>query len=286
VTIRLLLSSLAVAAVAMPAMAADPLAELEAAGNEDPQAWYEAAKSARSSGAPEEARRALARASELGLSPLRAGFERARILVAEARPEAAVDELQTLVDNGFTAVSAITGDPVLATLAGRADFDQLVAALALEAYPCDNQARFRAFDFWIGDWDVHTADGRYAGHNTIAAEERGCVLVERWQGAGGGTGMSINYLDAANDEWVQVWNSAAGGQIEIRGGMTDEGMSLTGTIHYVGNGTTAPFRGLWTPLPDGRVRQYFEQSNDGGKTWTPWFEGFYTRSENAGEERQ
>ena len=28
----------------------------------------------------------------------------------------------------------------------------------------------------------------------------------------------------------------------------------------------------------GRVRQYFEQSNDGGETWVPWFEGFYTRT--------
>jgi len=45
----------------------------------------------------------------------------------------------------------------------------------------------------------------------------------------------------------------------------------------VSNGVTAPFRGLWTPQPDGRVRQFFEQSDDGGKTWKPWFEGFYTR---------
>jgi len=32
-------------------------------------------------------------------------------------------------------------------------------------------------------------------------------------------------------------------------------------------------------LPDGRVRQFFEQSTDGGETWTTWFEGFYTRKE-------
>jgi hypothetical protein len=103
------------------------------------------------------------------------------------------------------------------------------------------------------------------------------VLTEHWTGASGGTGMSINYLDMIDTRWVQVWNSANGSQINIRGGLTDEGMAMEGTIHYVGNGTTAPFRALWTPLPDGRVRQYFEQSNDGGETWTPWFEGFYTR---------
>jgi len=56
-------------------------------------------------------------------------------------------------------------------------------------------------------------------------------------------------------------------------------MRLVGTIHYISTGQTAPFRGLWSPLPDGRVRQFFEQSSDGGETWATWFEGFYSRTE-------
>jgi hypothetical protein len=103
------------------------------------------------------------------------------------------------------------------------------------------------------------------------------VLVERWRGVKGSSGMSINYLDRITDEWVQIWHAAGGYQIDIRGGLTDNGMRLSGTIHYISTGQTAPFRGLWTPLPDGRVRQFFEQSNDDGATWEPWFEGFYTR---------
>jgi hypothetical protein len=144
-------------------------------------------------------------------------------------------------------------------------------------FPCESAEAFRAFDFWLGEWDVHLADGTVAGHNVITRDERGCMLTERWTGASGGTGMSVNYVDGVDGKWVQVWNSANGAQINIRGGLTAEGMAMTGTIHYVSNGTTAPFRALWTPLPDGRVRQYFEQSNDGGETWSPWFEGFYTR---------
>ena len=145
------------------------------------------------------------------------------------------------------------------------------------ALPCTADPRFSQFDFWIGAWDVHTADGTLAGTNVITREEGGCVLVERWTGASGGTGMSINYFDHADEEWVQVWNSAGGAQIEIRGGLTGDGMFLEGTIHYVGRNASADFRGLWTPLPDGRVRQFFEQSTDAGATWTPWFEGFYSR---------
>lgn len=145
--------------------------------------------------------------------------------------------------------------------------------------PCAEHPRFADFDFWIGEWDVHTADGTLAGHNSIVRAERGCLLVEDWSGASGGSGMSINYFDAASNEWVQVWNAAGGTQIDIRGGLTDDGMLLVGRIHYLANSTTANFRGLWTLLDDGRVRQFFEQSDDGGETWKPWFEGFYTRTQ-------
>ena len=150
-------------------------------------------------------------------------------------------------------------------------------APAPKASPCEQEPRFREFDFWVGEWDVHDVKGTFVGENSITREENGCVLIEKWSGARGSTGMSINYLDRTTDEWVQSWHAAGGYQILIRGGMTDEGMLLSGTIHYIANGQTAPFRGLWTPLPDGRVRQYFEQSNDDGATWEPWFEGFYSK---------
>ena len=148
---------------------------------------------------------------------------------------------------------------------------------APQAATCESDERFRAFDFWLGDWEVRGADGTLQGENTISAEQSGCVLVERWRGVQGSTGISINYLDGVTDEWVQIWHAAGGYQIIIRGGMTDDGMLLRGTIHFIDTGLTAPFSGLWTPLPDGRVRQYFEQSSDDGETWQPWFEGFYTR---------
>ena len=121
---------------------------------------------------------------------------------------------------------------------------------------------YRQFDFWLGDWDVHVASGSFAGHNTIERTQRGCVLIENWTSASGNTGMSINYVDDQTGEWVQVWNAGSGSQINIRGGLTDAGMLLVGTIHYVANGQTLPFRGLWTPLEDGRVRQFFERRPD------------------------
>ncbi len=151
-------------------------------------------------------------------------------------------------------------------------------------FPCEEDDRFAQFDFWVGNWDVHVANGTFAGHNVITSPNRGCVLLETWTGASGTGGTSINYLDHETGEWVQVWNDSSGSQINIRGGMTEEGMFLVGTIHYVASDTTLPFRGLWTPLPDGRVRQFFEQYDPDNEEWVTWFEGFYTRS--TGDQRE
>jgi len=250
---------------------------LEKSGRADGQAWLDMAAKAREAGDRDIAGLSLERAEQLELSPIRIGLERARLDVVNDDHSAAVAQLKTLFDGGFTAVGIINNDSVLSSMAGNADYDRLIDAMSLQAYPCRNQPGFKDFDFWVGDWDVTTADGTIAGSNRIEIAERGCVLLENWTNTSGGTGMSINYLDMTTGEWVQVWNAEGGSQINIRGGLTDAGMRLVGHLHTVGTGTTVPFRALFTLLPDGRVRQFFEQSNDQGATWVPWFEGFYTR---------
>ena len=253
--------------------------KLAKSGSDTGQDWFDLAQKARTAGELDVAALAIGRAEDHEFSPVRLGLEKARLDVSSAKPAAAVAQLQAVFDSGFTAVGVITQDAAINSLAGRADYDALIETMSVQAYPCRHQPGFSDFDFWIGEWDVAVASGALAGTNSIQPAERGCVLVEKWANTSGGTGMSINYLDMATDEWVQIWNAEGGSQIHVRGGLTDEGMAMEGTIHNVGSGITAPFRALWTPLPDGRVRQYFEQSNDSGATWTPWFEGFYTRKE-------
>ena len=247
----------------------------------DDDDWFALAARAREQGDTEIAARALDNVTADSSNP-RVALERARIAVTADDRDAAVSILQTLAETGFTGVRQISEDATLQGLAGHAEYDALVDSMSERAYPCLYDDAFRAFDFWLGEWDVHVASGQYAGRNSIRSEESGCVITEHWVSASGSTGSSINYLDKRSGEWVQVWNAEGGSQIDIRGGMTDEGMRLSGQIHYVGSGTTADFRGLWTPLEDGRVRQFFEQSNDGGATWQPWFEGFYSRIDAAG----
>ncbi len=265
----------------LPVQAFDAAGEYDAIANgnaEDVQAWYDLAVRARAAGDSETALKALTRAAELQMSPIRIGLETARIHVSNGDNGAALGELQKVSDSGFTAVNVITSDPVLNQLSGQSQYDELVAKMSIQAYPCEQRDKFSEFDFWLGEWDVHTANGSFAGKNRIEKAQAGCVLVENWVSVTGVPGMSMNYFDISSNEWVQVWSGAGGTQIVIRGGLSNEGLLLEGHINYVANGTSAPFRGLWTPLPDGRVRQFFEQSNDGGETWVPWFEGFYTRT--------
>ena len=255
-------------------------AVLESAVSEDGQAWYLLARKARLAGDFELAGKALGKAESLEFAAIRIAIERARIAVVTGKDEQAEAELQKTLDAGFTSVQVLLNDPDINSLAGREKYDAIVAEMSVAAYPCEHQEEFREFDFWLGEWDVHVASGQYAGHNSVTSVERGCLILENWTSASGGGGRSINYLDHATGEWVQIWNDASGGQINYRGKLTDEGMLLVGQIHDVASGTSQPFRGLWTLLEDGRVRQFFEQSNDGGETWTTWFEGFYTRVED------
>ena len=93
------------------------------------------------------------------------------------------------------------------------------------------------------------------------------------------TGTSMNYYDGARKKWVQNWVSSGGTTIDYKGGLVDGSRILTGQIHDIlvaGNGQhTREFRGTWTPLEHGVVRQLFEESRDGGKTWTVGFDGYY-----------
>ena len=143
------------------------------------------------------------------------------------------------------------------------------------APPCNAEA-FHQFDFWLGDWTVTTPDGTVAGTNQITSEENGCLILERWTSASGGTGQSYNYYNPATESWRQVWVSQSA-MIDYQGGLTDTGsMKLAGTITYVASGAQADFTGEWTANEDGSVTQHFEQYDPETETWVTWFTGRYT----------
>ncbi len=130
----------------------------------------------------------------------------------------------------------------------------------------------RQFDFWVGNWNVYNPANELAGTNRIDKVVNGCLLVENWKGAKGGTGKSFNFYDAGRKKWRQVWVSAEGA-LDLQGDLID------GSIRYSGettglNGVTQESL-VFTPNPDGTIRQLWQQSPDGGNTWRVNFDGLY-----------
>jgi hypothetical protein len=151
--------------------------------------------------------------------------------------------------------------------------------IARAAEPCAADA-FRQFDFWVGTWTVVDQNGRAAGRNVITLEQQSCVLIERWTSAKGGTGMSMNHYDPLSGRWKQHWVSP-GAILEMSGGMTNGSMVLEGPLQYLADSRVTLLRGTWTLLSDGRVRQHFVESTDNGKTWSEWFDCYYSRETDS-----
>jgi len=145
---------------------------------------------------------------------------------------------------------------------------------------CHSNLKYKQFDFWLGQFDVYgdlNKNSPLFGTNRISKKQKGCLIIENWVGSKGTTGTSMNYYDGTTDQWVQHWMSADGTTINIKGNIVDGSMVLVGKIYYasVKKNSIRDFKGTWTPLESGVIRQFFEESIDSGKTWYPWFEGFY-----------
>jgi hypothetical protein len=149
-----------------------------------------------------------------------------------------------------------------------------VTSTAAAADACE-VAEHRQFDFWLGDWNVHTPDGKLAGVNSIVREYGGCVLHERYSTNHGYSGESLNMYDASRKVWHQTWVDSTGTLLLLEGGVRGGSMVLEGQT--VGaEGQITKHRITWTPNADGSVRQHWE-STDGKGEWGTAFDGKYTR---------
>lgn len=156
---------------------------------------------------------------------------------------------------------------------------QLVSPTLQTAPPANCAApEHRQFDFWVGEWEVVGATGQVLGHSRITSILGGCALREVWTSATGRTvGTSHNAYDPKSRTWRQAWVDNGPSHLTLVGGVIGKDMVLEQRRSTASGSTSDVQRITWTPLPDGRVRQHWQASKDGGVTWTTAFDGTYRR---------
>ncbi len=198
---------------------------------------------------------------------------------AEARlghPDVAFRWVDSAATLGFTSESTFTHDPDFAPYRSDARFAAATEAVHRAAAPCEYQPESKQFDFWVGEWDVTTAQGIDAGSSSVQKILGGCVILENWTPASGAQGKSLNAYNGGLKMWQQFWTSASGTVTEYRESTWVDG-SLQFVAHIPDANSPTELRMTFTPVDSNTVRQYGERSTDRGRTWTASFDLYYHR---------
>lgn len=187
----------------------------------------------------------------------------------------AISALRVAAEREFLNAALLEQHADFAKVREHPDYADVLAEIKKNAKPCPARAHRRRFDFWIGEWNVTGPGGKQAGSNRIDKSEDGCLLLENWTAASGGTGKSVNFYDRHTGLWRQVWVDSNGGNLDLTGDFEGESLVFKQVSSKGGNRVT--FTLTFTPLPEGKVRQQGRQSTDDGKSWTTLYDLTYTR---------
>lgn len=242
------------------------------------RAWLRLGAAHHALGQYEWAAIALLRAVEITKAPV-AMYNLSCAYARLNNKDKAFEWLNKALNAGFAQISLLQQDEDLASLRGDARFKEALALGERVTKPCLHTPENRQFDFWAGEWDVEMG-GQQAGTNSVKQILDGCVIFENWAGARGGTGKSFNFYNAARRKWQQTWVDSTGSVLELAGEYKDGKMQFSGETLQT-DGSTMQHRLTFFNLSTERVRQFWEQSTDGGKTWTIAFDGIYIRKKAA-----
>ena len=140
-------------------------------------------------------------------------------------------------------------------------------------------AAHRAYDFFLGDWDVFdTRSNVLVARSRIEKVMGGCAMRETFDQSVGPGGAPIDYhgssytaLNTGDRLWRQLYIDTAGAAFSYTGGLQNGAMVLTAAAGQRANRMTV------APQADGTVRQTGVLSRDGGKTWQPGYSFTYRR---------
>jgi hypothetical protein len=143
----------------------------------------------------------------------------------------------------------------------------------------DLQTKYHQFDFWIGKWNVYKyGTTTLAGKSNIESIIDSIGLLENYLTANEKyTGKSLNKYNPAKNRWEQYWIDNSGLTLFLTGNFKDGKMVLDDSEY--GDVKSGLNRIIWEKLKNGNVRQTWNLSKDGGKTWEIIFDGEYKKTE-------
>ena len=208
-----------------------------------------------------------------------------RLAVARAglgRDAAALDALEAAAAAGVRAASGIDEERAFDHLRGTPRFAAARARIAVNDAPTAHDPRFRTFDFWVGDWEARSEDGMLQGHSTIEIVLDGAAIIERWSGASGVRGTSLNRYDRRIDRWRQTWVDDQGDAIEFEDGRASGGAGARSVAFRARDDDGGLRRLTFTELGPDAFHQLAERSADGGASWMVEYDFRYRRMTRPG----
>ncbi len=155
--------------------------------------------------------------------------------------------------------------------------------------PCEQNPKFREFDYWVGDWEVTPTPppgapaprpGSAKPQSRIEKILAGCVILENWMPPQGPGGKSFNIFNREKQRWEQIWVDGIGTVVYFHGGLKNGNMEFM-SESALPNGQVQQGKMSYFKISADSVRQVWESSTDGGKTWTRAFDGMYVRKAAA-----
>jgi tetratricopeptide (TPR) repeat protein len=238
--------------------------------------WVRLGASLQQGGRGAEAIAAYRRAVALTPAPF-AAYGMSAIFAKQGQRDSAFHWLGQSVTMGFGNDKVLDADPDFASLRSDARYAAAVERIRTAMRPCQTRKESRMFDFWVGEWDVKTAQGQPAGRSSVQLLLEGCALLENWTDSQNGQGKSLNSYNTDKQMWQQFWTDQYGRVTEYR-----ESDWRGDTLRYTARQTMprgpAVLHMSFAPLGPDLVRQWGEISYDDGKTWAQSFDLYYHRT--------
>lgn len=124
----------------------------------------------------------------------------------------------------------------------------------------------RWLDFWAGHWAVSADGGPSLGTSEVSRDLGGCLFEERFATARGYAAIVWTYYDAVERVWYRTYVDSEGERIELRGGVEEGALVLTGRD---GTPAGAVLVRVRLTAEGADVLQVLEQSRDDGASWLP-----------------